>query len=161
MNRMIDVKSTVKAMVSINVPSLNLRRSWAKKGAIQKIDVELLQQAYFEPGVEYLFKTGILYIDDMNVKIALGLEAPDAKEPTNVIELTDEYAKKLLTGTAFKELKEILEKMSHDQLVELANTAVELEVTDYQRCKLLMDKTGIDVMRASIARKEDRANEEK
>ena len=161
MNKMIDVKSTVKAMVSVNVPSLNLRRSWAKKGAIQKIDADLLQQAYFEPGVEYLFKTGILYIDDMNVKIALGLEAPDAEEPTNVIELTDEYAKKLLTGTAFKDLKEILEKLSHDQLIELANTAVELEVTDYQRCKLLMDKTGIDVMKASIARKEDRANEEK
>lgn len=161
MNKMIDVKSTVKAMVSINVPSLNLRRSWAKKGAIQKIDADLLQQAYFEPGVEYLFKTGILYIDDMNVKIALGLEAPGAEEPTNVIELTDEYAKKLLTGTAFKDLKEILEKLSHDQLIELANTAIELEVTDYQRCKLLMDKTGIDVMKASIARKEDRANEEK
>lgn len=161
MNRMIDVKSTVKAMVSINVPSLNLRRSWAKKGALQKIDADILQQAYFEPGVEYLFRTGILYIDDMDIKIALGLEAPDATAPTNIIELTDEYAKKLLTGTAFKDLKEILETLSHDQLIELANTAIELEVTDYQRCKLLMEKTGIDVLRASIARKEDKTTEEK
>jgi hypothetical protein len=78
---MITIKSTVKAQVSISVPSLNLRRFWPKAGAIQRIPFDLLEQAIYEPGVEYLFKTGILYIDDMETKIKLGLEEPEVKEP--------------------------------------------------------------------------------
>lgn len=157
MENMVNIKSTVKALVSINVPTLNLRRSWPKKGAVQKIPFDVLEQAYFEPGVEYLFKTGVLYIDDMAVKQALGLEAPDVEEPTAIIDLTEEFMKKLLTGTALKDFREEVEKLSHEQIKELVNYAVEIGVTDYHRCKILQDKTGFDVMRAAVARKEEEA----
>ena len=156
MENTISIKSTIKALVSINVPSLNLRRSWAKKGAIQKIPFDVLEQAYFEPGVEYLFKTGVLYIEDKEAKIALGLEDPEAETPA-IVDLTDDYMKKLLTGTSLKDMRETLETLSHEQLIELAHYAVEIGVTDFQRCKLLKDKTDIDVMRASVARKEEEA----
>jgi hypothetical protein len=157
MENMVNIKSTVKALVSINVPTLNLRRSWPKKGAVQKIPFDVLEQAYFEPGVEYLFKTGVLYIEDMAVKQALGLEAPDAEEPTAIIDLTEEFMKKLLTGTALKDFREEVEKLSHEQIKELVNYAVEIGVTDYHRCKILQDKTGFDVMKAVVARKEEEA----
>jgi hypothetical protein len=157
MENMVNIKSTVKALVSINVPTLNLRRSWPKKGAVQKIPFDVLEQAYFEPGVEYLFKTGVLYIEDMAVKQALGLEAPDAEKPTAIIDLTEEFMKKLLTGTALKDFREEVEKLSHEQIKELVNYAVEIGVTDYHRCKILQDKTGFDVMRAAVARKEEEA----
>lgn len=157
MENMVNIKSTVKALVSINVPTLNLRRSWPKKGAIQKIPFDVLEQAYFEPGVEYLFKTGVLYIEDMEVKRALGLEDPEAKAPTAIIDLTDDYMKKLLTATPLKEFREEIEKLSHEQVKELVQFAVELGVTDYHRCKLLQEKTGFDVMKAAIARKEEEA----
>jgi hypothetical protein len=156
-SKQVVVKSTVRAQVSVNVPSLNLRRSWAKKGAIQKIPFDVLEQAYYEPGVEYLFRTGALYIDDMEVKIALGLEDPEATVPTNVIEMNDEYAKKLLTATALKDLRIEVEKLSHEQLLELARMAIDMKLTDYHRCEILKSKTGIDVMTASIARQEEEA----
>ena len=47
--------------------------------------------------------------------------------------------------------------MSHEQIKELVNYAVEIGVTDYHRCKILQDKTGFDVMRAAVARKEEEA----
>lgn len=157
MENMVNIKSTVKALVSINVPTLNLRRSWPKKGAIQKIPFDVLEQAYFEPGVEYLFKTGVLYIEDMEVKRALGLEDPEAEAPTAIIDLTDDYMKKLLTATPLKDFREEVEKLSHEQIKELVQFAVEIGVTDYHRCKLLQEKTGFDVMKAAIARKEEEA----
>lgn len=157
MENMVNIKSTVKALVSINVPTLNLRRSWAKKGAVQKIPFDVLEQAYFEPGVEYLFKTGVLYIEDMEVKHALGLESPEAEKPTAIIDLTEDYMKKLLTGTPLKDFREELERLSHEQIKELVQFAVEIGVTDFHRCKLLQEKTGFDVMRAAIARKEEEA----
>lgn len=157
MENMVNIKSTVKALVSINVPTLNLRRSWPKKGAIQKIPFDVLEQAYFEPGVEYLFKTGVLYIEDMEVKRALGLEDPEAEVPTAIIDLTEDYMKKLLTATPLKDFREEVEKLSHEQIKELIQFAVEIGVTDYHRCKLLQEKTGFDVMKAAIARKEEEA----
>ena len=157
MENMVNIKSTVKALVSINVPTLNLRRSWPKKGAIQKIPFDVLEQAYFEPGVEYLFKTGVLYIEDMEVKRALGLEDPEAEAPTAIIDLTDDYMKKLLTATPLKDFREEIEKLSHEQIKELVQFAVNLGVTDYHRCKLLQEKTGFDVMKAAIAHKEEEA----
>ena len=157
MENRVNIRSTVKALVSINVPTLNLRRSWPKKGAIQKIPFDVLEQAYFEPGVEYLFKTGVLYIEDMEVKRALGLEDPEAEAPTAIIDLTDDYMKKLLTATPLKDFREEVEKLSHEQIKELVQFAVEIGVTDYHRCKLLQEKTGFDVMKAAIARKEEEA----
>lgn len=157
MENMVNIKSTVKALVSINVPTLNLRRSWPKKGAIQKIPFDVLEQAYFEPGVEYLFKTGVLYIEDMEVKRALGLEDPEAEAPTAIIDLTDDYMKKLLTATPLKDFREEVEKLSHEQIKELVQFAVEIGVTDYHRCKLLQEKTGFDIMKAAIAHKEEEA----
>ena len=126
MENMVNIKSTVKALVSINVPTLNLRRSWPKKGAIQKIPFDVLEQAYFEPGVEYLFKTGVLYIEDMEVKRALGLEDPEAEAPTAIIDLTEDYMKKLLTATPLKDFREEVEKLSHEQIKELVHFAVEI-----------------------------------
>lgn len=160
MENVVNIRSTMKAIVSINVPSLNLRRSWAKKNAVQKIPFDILEQAFYEPGVEYLFRAGILYIDDMKVKQALGLEAPDTEVPTMIVDLSDEYCNKLLTGTALKDFREELEKLSHDQLIELAHFAVELGITDYHRCQLLKDKTGIEVLQASVARTEAKAEAE-
>ena len=155
MENMVNIRSTVKAMVSVNVPTLNLRRSWPKKGSIQKIPFDVLEQAYFEPGVEYLFKTGVLYIEDLEVKKALGLEQPEAETAEAIVDLTDAYMSKLLTGTALKDFREEVEKLSHEQVKELTDYAVEIGITDFHRCKILQEKTGFDVMRASVARKEE------
>lgn len=146
----VTVKSTVKAQVSLNVPSLNLRRAWPKKGAIQKIPFDVLEQAIYEPGVEYLFKTGALYIEDMPTKIALGLEEPDTTEPTNIIVLSEAEMKKLLTGTALKDFREKVESLSHEQVKELVRFAIAEKVTDYQRCSILSKAYGgnVDVLKA-------------
>ena len=145
---MITVKSTIKAQVSLNVPSLNLRRAWAKKGAIQKIPYDLLEQAIYEPGVEYLFKSGALYIEDMEVKIALGLEEPGATEPTNIIVFSDAELDKLFTATPLKDFREKVTKLSHEQLKEVVRYAIAHKVTDYQRCTILTKEYGVDVLKA-------------
>ena len=146
----ITIKSTVKAIVVMNVPSLNLRRTWQKKGAIQKIPMELLEQAIYDPGVEYLFRSGTLYIEDMEAKIALGLEEPGTEVPTKIIALTTEEAEKLLKNTALKDFREKVASLSQDQANELVNVAIDLKITDYQRAQILKEKTGIDVFKFVI-----------
>lgn len=156
--KVVRIKSTQRATVGLTVPHLNLRRTWARKGAIQQIPFELLEQAIYEPGVEYLFKTGVLFIDDLQTRVALGLEEAEVTEETAVLfELTDEVAEELLMKTPLKEMREKVEAMSRIQATELANVAIEKNLTDYQRCRILQEKTGKDVLSIVIRNNEERA----
>lgn len=62
------VRSTVNAKVSINQPAYRFKQEWNRKGAKAMIDKQTLEEIMFEPGVDYMFKSGILYIDDMDTK---------------------------------------------------------------------------------------------
>lgn len=151
------IKSTIKGIVVLNVPALNLKRTWQQKGALQRIPKELLEQAIYDPGVEYLFKSGILYIDDMQVKIDLGLEE-EGEEP-KIKYYDDKEMEKLLTATPLKEFREVVEAMSHDQAMELSSKAVDLGITDYQRDKILQDKTQVNVFNAVVAAQQEKEAE--
>jgi hypothetical protein len=160
MAKMIDVMSTAKARIIVNVPSLNFRRVWPRKGAVIKIPSDILEQAFYEPGVEYLFKTGLLFIEDMDLKIALGLEDEGTAVPTKVLFIDDKEAKKMLQEMPIDEFKEKLDHLSHDQLVDLAFTAVDIECTDYEKNSLLQKKTDINVYKAVADKKAEEARTE-
>lgn len=153
------IKSTVKATLGINIPELRLKRDWIRKDAVQYIEFGDLQQAIYTPGVEYMFKTGLLYIEDMATKIALGLEPEDAVKPVHVIVLDDAQRKRYLTVAPIHELKAIVKQLSHDQLIDFANYAVELEITDLSRCEILKAETEIDIIKTVISNRESAAIE--
>lgn len=95
-NKKIMVVSNTIGEVSINIPSMHFRRVWERKGARKPIDAEILREIIYDPGVEKMFKMGILYIEDMPTKIELDLEPMGAEKPTNIVILTDEQRQKLL-----------------------------------------------------------------
>lgn len=160
MAKMIDVMSTAKARIIVNVPSLNFRRVWPRKGAVIKVPADILEQAFYEPGVEYLFKTGLLFIEDMDIKIALGLEDEGTAVPTKVLLIDDKEAKRMLQEMPLDEFKEKLDHLSHDQLVDLAFTAVDIECTDYEKNTLLQKRTDINVYKAVADKKAEEAKTE-
>jgi len=137
------VKSTVNAQVGITLPYLNLNRTWPKKGSVLRLPKDVLMQAIYEPGVEYLFKTGILYIEDEEDRIDLGLEDPNTG--ATVYNLTEEKGTYLIKEASIDELKSEAEKMSRDQLEELAHMAISLDSTNYEKNLLLKEKSEIDV----------------
>ena len=62
------VKSAINAKVGITLPEYRFKQEWNRKGAKALIDKQTLEDIMFEPGVEYMFKNGILYIEDMETK---------------------------------------------------------------------------------------------
>lgn len=155
------IKSAQRATVVLTVPHLNLRRTWTRKGSVQQVPYNLLEQAIYERGVEYLFKSGILFIEDLETRIKLGLEDAEATEETAVLfELTDEAAEELLFKTPLKEMREKVDTMSLGQVQELTNVAIEKGLTDYQRCKILQEKTGKDVLNIVIRNNQEREADE-
>lgn len=150
MNDRVTVISTVKGRIGISVPELRLKREWPRKGAKVTIDKEILKEAMYDPGVEYMFKTGMLYIEDMQDKIDLELEPEEAKEPTNIIVLDDKQMERYLTHAPARDLKELMKKLSREQKQNLLDYAIEHQCTDIQKADILKEETGVDILQAVL-----------
>lgn len=136
-------------VVGIDLPDLKIRRRWPKKGAKVDLNKADLQEAMYDPGVEYLFKAGILYIEDLNTKKELELEPEDAVAPVNIIVLTDKEKEDMLNSKKPNwEFKQILGKLSLDQVIDLANFAIKQEVIDVPKNEAIKELSGIDILRA-------------
>ena len=154
----VNIKNETLGRVGINLPDLKLKRVWERKGVVRQITFDDLQQAFYEPGVEYMFREGMLSIDNMDVKKELGLEPEDAKEPVNVIILSDEQRKRFLTVMPMHEFRQEISKLSHEQINSLVDYAIANEIADLDKTEFLKEKTGIDIYKAIQLNRADREN---
>lgn len=156
MDKKVKIKSMTNGRVVLNVPDLKLRRVWEQKGAVKTIPYELLEEAKYDLGVQRLLEEGILYIEDMDTKKKLELEPEDAKEPVNIIILTDEEKAALLAKDNTKALIEELKTLKNEQKHSLVEYAIEKEITDIQVTDILKRATGVDVINAVKIKREER-----
>lgn len=158
MSEKIIVYSNSNGLVSISLPELKLKKTWAKKNAKVPIDREVLEEAMYHPGVEYMFRSGMLVIKDMKDKIALGLEPEGATEPQNIIVLTDEEKANWMSPKRQAwELKEMLQKLSYESKRDFCDFVIENELLDGKKAAVIKEVCGIDVIHAIQMK---RANEE-
>lgn len=140
--------STVNGELGIRLPDLNFRRDLPRKGAKVIMDKKIFEEALYDRGFEYMIKTGMLNIEDLEVKKELGLEPEDATEPQNIIVLTEKQMKRLLTVAPLSELKETLMKMSRPQRQNFVDYAVANELGDYSRSQLFKEICEVDLISA-------------
>ena len=161
MDKKVKVASLVSQRVVLTVPDLRLRRVWERKGAVATIPFEQLEEAMYNTGVENLFRNGILGIEDMEVKIALGLEPEGAKEPVNIITLNDDQRKRYLTVMPFHEFKEKIRELPIEQINELAAYAIQHEILDFDKAEEIKKYVDVDIMRAVKLNRDDQATQER
>lgn len=147
MNEKVLVTSMVKHSVGISLPQNGymVEKHWPQKGAKVLIDKESLREGIFLPGVEYMFKKGILYIDDMDFKIELGLEEPETTTPTNIIPMDEKYLERVMKRMPIAEMKQAIKKMSRDQLQELVIYASSQNDIQLDRISAIKELTGTDL----------------
>lgn len=147
MGRRINLRSTVNAHIGIRAPSANYRRDWYKKGAVHPIDADVLEEIFYDPGVEAMLRDGLLEIvDDMPMMIKLGLEEPDSVKPTNVIILSEADMDRYISVKPTHELRDILKKISKEQRTEFARYAIEKELSDMERAEIIGEAAGVDLI---------------
>ena len=161
MDKKVKVVSLVSQRVVLTVPDIRLRRVWERKGATALISFEQLEEAMYSPGVENLFKNGILGIDDMEVKIALGLEPEEAKEPVNIIVLDDAQRKRYLTVLPLNEFKEKIKELPREQINELAAYAIANKIMDYDKSEEIKKYIDVDIMTAIKLNRDDEMAQER
>ena len=156
MEKKIKVTNLVNGKVGITLPDLRLNVNWDRKGQTRMIDFDTLQEALFDYGTEYMFREGMLGIEDMEAKIALGLEPEGAVEPQNIIILDDSQKKRMLTVMPLHEFKQKVVKLPREQVLNLVDFAVEHEYSDINKCDILKEMTGIDIISAIRLNREDK-----
>lgn len=141
----IKVTSMVPHKVGLIIPEFRFSRNFTGVGQTILIEEEILKEGMYSKGVSNLFRNGTLKIEDKDMRIELGLEVPASSQ--QVITLNPTQMKALLIAKPFKEFKEEIEKLSKEQLNLLVEIAAENKITDYEKNKLLKEKTGKDVLK--------------
>lgn len=145
-NKMVFIKNMINSRVGIVEPSLGVRRVWEKRGHVIPLPFDLVQQLLYTTGFGNMIKQGILYIEDMEVKKELGLESYDAKQPENIIALTDLQMKNMLENMPIDVFKRELAKIPDVQIDNLISFAVEKRITPLEKCAWLKEVTGKDIL---------------
>ena len=147
MNEKVIVTSMVNGLVSINRPEHRLVKVWPKKGTKLPIEKDALREAIYEPGVEYMFRNGMLYIDDMDFKIELGLEEEGTKEPTAIIPVDEKYLERVLKKMPLVEMKSVVKNMNNEQKRALFDYAAEQNDIQMDRIAVIREITGTDLFK--------------
>ena len=153
-NEMVKVQCMVDAQVVIKKPEFGINRKWVKRGQIQGIPYDVLEQILWDSGVRHMFESGILYIEDMETKKNLGLEPYDAEEPENIIVLDEKQMSELWCNASIDDFKREVSRLTRVQVDNLIAYGIETELVDAQKCRFLKELTKKDVIK-SIARKQE------
>ena len=146
--RMVNLQNMVNKTIGLNKPEYGIKRKWTKKGQIIPLPFDTVQQMIDDEGFSKMLERGYLYIDSMQDKIDLGLEPYGATEPENIRVLTDDKIKDMLIKYPITTFKGELKKYNDAQINALVNYAIANEVLDAEKCSLLEDITGIDILKA-------------
>lgn len=143
----VKITSTTAGEVSVFQPSIPFRMSWPSKGSTRAVEEEVLEQLLYTPGFKRMIDAGVLYIEDLDQKKKLGLEPEDATEPVNIIVLSDTDKKKYLTMYSLDKFKQEIKKLSHEQLIDLADYAIENEIADFGKSGVLEKACGKNIIK--------------
>lgn len=147
MNDKVSVMSLVGHRVVLILPHLRFKKVWTKKGAKFMIEKDILREAIYDAGVEKLFTSGVLYIEDMDFKIELGLEAEGTTKPTQIIPVDEKYLNRILKLMPVQEMKQAIGAMTEEQKRELVRFAVDQKDAQMDRLSIVKELTGSDVFK--------------
>ena len=152
----IRVISKHQGPISVNISDLRFKREWPNKGASVLIEKETLEEMMYDSGFKYMIDTGMLYIEDLGVKKELGLEPEDATEPVNIIVLSDNDMKRMMTAMPQFEFDAKLKTLNYEQMLALADFAIKNELGDFGKCDAIKKACGKDILTAIKLNREDK-----
>ena len=159
MERMVKVTNMVDSQVGITDLSVGVKRRWQKRGQSMPIPFDQLQILLYNDGVANMFRQGMLYIDNMKDKQDLGLEPMEATEPTNIIALSETQMRELLNNKPIAVFKKELAKLPDAQIDNLIDFAISNKIVNVDKCAILKEVTGRDILKAIRTQEEIAAEE--
>ena len=140
------VTNTTNHSILIELPESKFRRTWQKDSSI-KVDIEVLREAIYDVGFKAFIDEGVLFIEEKEIRVELGLEEEDAKKPFITI-LKPAQMTRLIKAASIEEFKTILGEITKEQALSLVDMAIKEKSISMDKLVALKEKTGIDVVKA-------------
>lgn len=151
------VVSNTNSRVGVDLPEIRFSRKWPAKGSKITVDKETFEQMMYDAGTRYMFESGMLYTEDLEVKKLVGLEPEDAKEPVNIIILDDKQKNRYMSAMPINEFITNIKKLGYEELQNLADYAIEHElIGDLKKCDEIQKLIGKDIIAAIRLNKQDK-----
>ncbi len=159
MEKMVMLKNMVDSMVSVRKPEYGVNRRWNRRGQTVGLPKDVVEQLLWDGGFRRMIDSGILYIEDLEMKKELGLEPEEATSPVNIIALSEADMERLLKKTSLAKFKKELANLPDTQIDNLIDYAIANKIAEADKCSYLKKVTKRDILLA-ISRAEDIAAEE-
>ena len=145
---MIKIRSTTDTSVSLYDPTIPVRKSFDKKGAVAIIEKDKLIQMYFNSELEAALRAGLLAIDDKDFLVEVGYIL-DKDEPVNQVEMDVNFMKRCVGVMPINEFAVNIKKMSKHQIEELAEYAIQNhQEVRMDKIDLLSKVSGKNILKA-------------
>lgn len=152
--RKIKVTNLINTQVLVILPELHFKRTFPTKGASILFPYNILEEAIYEPGFQYMIEHHILFIDDKQARVDLGLEDEETTEAEVKKHIyTDAQMLRLLKVAPISELEENLRSCSKEQRLDFADFAIANKITDLEKCDMLTKYSGINVLNTILLNK--------
>lgn len=150
------VTNTTNHSVLIQLPDIKFRRTWQKDSSI-KVDIEVLREAIYDTGFKAFIDEGVLFIEEKEIRVELGLEEEDAKKPFITV-LKPAQMTRLIKAATVYEFKSTLSEITKEQALSLVDMAISEKSISMDKLMALKEKTGIDVVRAIELERQNEEN---
>lgn len=144
--RKVKVTSRTNGIVGLNLPDLRFSRTWNKKDSSIFIDFDILKEGIYDNGFVYMLEQGILEIENKQDRVDLGLEEEDGENFVTI--LNDNQKLKLLKTDPIEKLEEMMAKLPREQRIELANFAIDHQILNLAKSKVIKKYTDMDIIKA-------------
>lgn len=134
--------------LNLYLPSLRVDRLFERSGQSFLFDKDAVEEMFYYPSVENLFKKGILYIEDKEIRKKFGLEEEDGSVSEDVVApISNATILAYLNVKPFNEFKEYVSKLPLIQQERFVSIAIEKKILDYNKINLLKELTGKDIIK--------------
>ena len=145
---MIKIRSITDTSVSLYDPTIPVRKSFDKKGAMAIIEKDKLIQMYFNSELEAALRAGLLVIDDKDFLVEVGYIL-DKDEPVNQVDMDANFMKRCVGVMPLNEFAANIKKMSKHQIEELAEYAIQNhQEVRMDKIDLLSKVSGKNILKA-------------
>ena len=143
--RKVTVKSMANYQVTFVMPEIRFKRVFSKEGETKMIEFEILLEGLSSYGIKTLFDEGILIIENEKDRIDLGLQE-GVEDAVRFKVLNHGQILKLLKVDPISELEKNLKVLPREQILRIAETAIQEKFTDYDKCLLIKKYCDVDII---------------
>jgi hypothetical protein len=148
MTEKIKITSYAEYRVRISIPELRVNRLFEKYGQSYLFDADTVEEMFYYPSVERFFVEGLLKIEDQKMRIKLGLEEDNGSvSETITAPISDTTILSYMKVKPMNEFKSYVENLPLAQQLRFVDCAIKNKILDYEKCTLLKELTGKDIMK--------------